>query len=283
MGDLIKKISITDINLFSLTMPWEYSGGDALNFGGAFHLESTASSFDCSPFDRMHLSTIEFGSKYGSYSNGYYNYEYQCQAIPPGGQKDVARHYKPPYKFPRGGKIALIVVGSIIGAIILLFILRWMNRANESTPKPQQWAERRTRRAGGADGIDLETVGEDGLPSYARVGKPGEVPPGYSSGDDVRETDGASSTAAAADEEAAIGSRTETVASPVYHEMHQPEAEHTVSVPAAPDPILATPGQTVMSQRSLLGKAWFGRKPVPVPAGQAVRRSGIRKIILGGV
>jgi len=224
-------------------------------FSTSFLLNSTASTLDCSYFDHMNEVTNKYSSEKPSH------YTYTCQAIPPGSKKDHAKHWKPPYRLPDSGKHAFIAIGALIGALILITFLRWLTRVNSRLE--QERPIQLVRRArGDPNAIPLETarVGEDGLPSYARVGKPGEVPPGYE-GHEVSETDVESLTRAADEEVAESG----TVTPSVYREPHAPESEQPPSVGAVDENPRVEVPETVMRKRGLLGQIWNGRGLISVP------------------
>jgi hypothetical protein len=134
-------------------------------------LNSSNPTFDCTEFDKL-------ADQY-SWNSSFYS----CGAYVPGTTKDVAKHYYP----PSGGLISkpvkaiLVIVSVILGLLVFGLATRWWSRRKA-----------RARRRGsegqaegdvvslGSVGVSRRTTGEtDGLPQYSRVGKPGEVPPGY--------------------------------------------------------------------------------------------------------
>ncbi|TVY18208.1 Protein ecm33 [Lachnellula arida] len=136
------------------------------NMSDGFHLLTTAPDFNCSGFDRLFYS-----SDISKYSD-----RYSCATS--GTRTDTAIHYRPPSSgpaIPKATKVIIIIV-CIVAALLATGIgLRW-------------WAKRRRRgRVPEEPPISLgelgvgeeEGEGVDGLPAYRRMGKPGEVPPGY--------------------------------------------------------------------------------------------------------
>ena len=92
---------------------------------------------------------------------------------------DTAIHYHPPSSgpaIPKATKVVIIIVCIVVGLLMIGIGLRY-------------WAKRRRRGRVPEEppislrelGVGEEEQGEavDGLPAYRRVGKPGEVPPGY--------------------------------------------------------------------------------------------------------
>ena len=96
--------------------------------------------------------------------------------------KDTARHYHRPRKqLSHNAKVGIILAGSVVGFAILVCTSQWYNRKH---PRPQV-----NCAVGRGEVVQLENVIEgvsrveeedgDHPPKYARVGMPGEVPPGY--------------------------------------------------------------------------------------------------------
>jgi hypothetical protein len=110
------------------------------------------------------------------------SYFYSCSAYPPGSTKDVALHYKQPKKLlSKPAKVVLITIGVILGFLIIGGAGRWYNNKYPALQPEQR------RQAGQAVTLEdlsggvvrAEDEEGDHPPKYARVGLPGEVPPGY--------------------------------------------------------------------------------------------------------
>lgn len=155
------------------------------NIIGGFHLNSSDPVFDCTAFDKL--------SDQRSWSSSFYS----CGAYPPGSTKDLAKHYQGPNnEFELSKPVKAIIV--ILSVIVGLFLCALMMRLFVSRTRERQGSLIRSRsgtvtRLGVEAGdIDLDDVAvtrpvEDGdaLPKYQRVGKPGEVPPGYTPSENV--------------------------------------------------------------------------------------------------
>lgn len=143
---------------------------------GGFHLNSSNPALDCTAFDKLaHDTSANLTPSF-----------YSCGAYLPGETKDVAKHHKVSNKSLHLSKPvkAIIIIISVIAGLLLCGLLL-------------QWIERKRRRRGSdvEEVVDLSSVGSgrstasgggvtrheegDELPEYRRVGKKGEVPPGY--------------------------------------------------------------------------------------------------------
>lgn len=210
-------------------MPALKDNGYVWPFLSSFLLHSTAPDLDCRYFDQLNDATIH--SKHTKRLPK--NYTYSCHAVAPGSTRDRAKHWKPPFHLSKGGKIALIVIASVLGACLLLPLLRWCDR---------RAARRLARLAAQRNDIPLETAA-DGLPSYRRVGRAGEVPPGYHGESEVCETDEEPTPPA----DVAVW-EAGTVDSPVYRETHTSTPLPLNSVGENPGTL---EGELVMRERSL--------------------------------
>ncbi|KAF8859786.1 hypothetical protein BDZ45DRAFT_620419 [Acephala macrosclerotiorum] len=136
-----------------------------------FHLNSSNSNLDCTTFDKLAIS------------EGWASSFYSCGAYLPGETKDSAKHYQAPNQglaLSKPVKAIIILLSIIAGLFLCAFMTRWW------------WRRRHPRRGSVAEEpivVDLGDMGHtrqqsegEGLPKYSRVGKPGEVPPGYNEG-----------------------------------------------------------------------------------------------------
>ncbi|CZR62807.1 uncharacterized protein PAC_12704 [Phialocephala subalpina] len=134
-----------------------------------FHLNSSNAAMDCTTFDKLADSE--------SWTSSFYS----CGAYLPGENKDLAKHYQSPKKslaLSRPVKAIIIILSIIAGFFLCALLTRWW------------WRKRHPRRRSVAEEpVDLGDMGHtrqqsegEGLPKYTRVGKPGEVPPGYNEG-----------------------------------------------------------------------------------------------------
>jgi hypothetical protein len=140
---------------------------------GGFHLNSSNPALDCTAFDKL------------ADENSWTSSSYSCGAYLPGETTDVAKHYQVPNKglqISKSAKAIIIIVSIVAGILLCALLMRWYGL----------WKGRREAHAGEA--MNLGDVGYregdrpsegDKLPEYRRVGKPGEVPPGYAENENV--------------------------------------------------------------------------------------------------
>jgi hypothetical protein len=142
-----------------------------------FSISSTDLSLDCFFFDKLK-------------SNSGYDkaYSYSCHAISPNTTTDVATHWHPA-SLPTVGKVFIALAAILVAALSIIW---WWYK----------WGEPKRERAKAAaqareNGTELRTVVKrdpNEPPLYTRVGKPGEVPPGYHETHEVQLTGSQSSS-----------------------------------------------------------------------------------------
>ncbi|TVY35342.1 Protein ecm33 [Lachnellula subtilissima] len=164
------------MNKFSLPLLTEIGGGI---YSGDFVIANNSALTALDGLGKLAAvdgSTNLSGNLYNSDISKYPN-RYSCGTS--GTSTDTAIHYHPPSSgpaIPKATKVVIIIV-CIVAALLATGIgLRW-------------WAKRRRRGRVPEEppislrelGVGEEEEGEgvDGLPPYRRMGKPGEVPPGY--------------------------------------------------------------------------------------------------------
>jgi len=125
------------------------------------NISTTNPILDCSYFDE--LSAKE---RSGLTST---DYNYSCTAIPPGTNKDVAKHYKAPSKgVSQSVKIGMGVFAAVAGCVLILFFLGLLGRREQKKAAIVEQEE-----------LDSLPVDPNEPPRYSRVARPGEVPPVY--------------------------------------------------------------------------------------------------------
>ncbi|KAH6680608.1 hypothetical protein B0J14DRAFT_269496 [Halenospora varia] len=143
------------------------------NIQGGFHINTTSSKFNCEFFDKLSQS-----------SAANRNSDYSCRASSPESNKDTAVHFKPSCHggwncLPKASRAVLIIVFVVFGSIPFLFAFKklwqWWRPAKPVPVEPIRMDEVRTERPQHEVGDGVEP-----LPEYRPVGKPGEVPPAYS-------------------------------------------------------------------------------------------------------
>ncbi|KAH8672559.1 hypothetical protein BGZ60DRAFT_281739 [Tricladium varicosporioides] len=143
------------------------------NIEGGFHINTTSLKFNCEFFDRLSQS-----------SAANRNSDYSCQATSPGSSEDTAIHFRPSCHggwncLPKASRAVLIIVFVVFGSIPFLFAFKklwqWRRPAKPVISEPIRLDEIRAERLQHEVGDGVEP-----LPEYRPVGKPGEVPPAYS-------------------------------------------------------------------------------------------------------
>src|ERR1700733_14843392 len=105
-----------------------------------FALNTTVSDFDCRVFDHAHYQIVHNSLTVdGAYS---------CHAFAPGSTNDTAKHWKPPHRLSKGALIAIIVIASLVGLVIAVIFLRWVNRRCRTRPQPVKRGGNPRRTAG---------------------------------------------------------------------------------------------------------------------------------------
>ncbi|RDL35878.1 Uncharacterized protein BP5553_06490 [Venustampulla echinocandica] len=147
------------------------------NIIGGFHLNSSNPDFDCTTFDKL--------SDRSSWSSSFYS----CGAYLPGSTKDLAKHYQAPdrdLELSKPVRAIIIILSVIAGLFLCALLMRLYVKKTRGRRGSLTRSGSRTVAGIGAEGdMDLEELGVtrsvegDGLPKYRRVGRPGEVPPGY--------------------------------------------------------------------------------------------------------
>jgi len=145
-----------------------------------FHLNSSNPDFNCTAFDKL--------SDQSSWSSSFYS----CGAYLPGSTKDLAKHYNAPnneFKLSSPVKAIIVTLSIIAGLFLCALLMRlYVNKTKKRRGSLTRSGSATVAGIGVEGGnIDLEEVRvtrlaeeeEDALPKYQRVGKPGEVPPGY--------------------------------------------------------------------------------------------------------
>lgn len=135
-----------------------------------FHINSSSGSLDCSFFDKLRYSQLNSIDAMYGYVNGSAS-SYSCGSFLPGTTKDVAKHWKAPFKLTGPARSAIIAVSAVIGVALFVLAIWLRRRWRKKHPIPEQVNGRVEQD------VDLQDL--NGLPPYRRVAKPGEVPPRY--------------------------------------------------------------------------------------------------------
>ncbi|KAE9369858.1 hypothetical protein N431DRAFT_414184 [Stipitochalara longipes BDJ] len=149
------------------------------NLIGSFHLNSSNPNFDCTTFDKL--------SDQSNWSTS----SYSCGAYLPGSSTDLAKHYQNPdhdFNLSKPVKAIVVILSVIVGLFVIALLMRlYVNKTRVrqgSLTRSSSWTVPGARVSDGD--VEIEEVGVtrapeggDALPKYERVGKPGEVPPGY--------------------------------------------------------------------------------------------------------
>ena len=137
---------------------------------GGFHLNSSNAALDCSAFDKV------------ADQSGWNSSFYSCGAYLPGEAKDIAKHYQVPdrgFQISKSARAIIIIVSIVAGILSCALLMRWCGRRK---------ARREVYTEEAVDLGDVVVTGHgegdrpsegDRPPEYRKVGKPGEVPPGY--------------------------------------------------------------------------------------------------------
>ena len=143
---------------------------------GGFHLNSSNPGLDCTAFDKLADET--------KWTSSFYS----CGAYLPGETKDVAKHYQVPDKDPqisKSARVIIIIVSIVAGILLCALLMRWYGRRKARREvQTEEVVDLRDVVVTESGEGDRPSEGDrhserEELPEYRKVGKSGEVPPGY--------------------------------------------------------------------------------------------------------